>query len=362
MVLEFHYQRKWRRRKHRTLVVRLSTMSAARKTASAASHEMPAESSCASCGFANPYNHSHDQFILSMAALPLGALSPVAAMPSLMLLPRPKSTTPSYAGKREMSEMTPTQSCHFQKNCFECMWQDAAFGDFAKPAVPGSAKRHARADHAQEHSSWEADPRNAGKAMPAHLEKLLQQAQLTPKGTQPLAIPKRMAELFQMSFAPKAGPPDVALPPPPPLPPPAPPAPPQPTRHVSAAETSSAAKSSSTAKSLSAVANKMQAQPKKPTPPWHLKSVAALLPWHCLLNPVKDDPEIAFPCRQAPYCDALCQWCDWRRHNSLCLMFPEAPLALGIKTITNDSCHMGIECSILLHCMLDACWSYATYF
>ena len=98
------------------------------------------------------------------------------------------------------------QSRHFQKNYFECMWQDAAFGDFAKPAVPGSAKRHARADHAQEHSSWEADPRNAGKAMPAHLEKLLQQAQLTPKGTQPLAIPKRMAELFQMSFAPKATP------------------------------------------------------------------------------------------------------------------------------------------------------------
>ena len=217
--------------------------------------------------------------------------------------------------------MTPTQSRHFQKNCFECMWQDAAFGDFAMPAVPESARCHARADHAQEHSSWEADPRNAGKAMPAHLEKLLQQAQLTPKGTQPLAIPKRMAELFQMSFAPKAGPPDVALPPPPPPPPPAPPAPPQPTRHVSAAETSSAAKSSSTVKSLSAVANKMQAQPKKPTPPWHLKSVAALLPWHCLFNPVKDDPEIAFPCRQAPYCDALCQWCDWRRHKSLCLWY-----------------------------------------
>ena len=128
----------------------------------------------------------------------------------------PKSTTPSYAGKRKKSEMIPTQSRHFQKNCFECMWQDAAFGDFAKPAVPESAKRHACADHAKEHSSWEADPRNAGKAMPAHLEKLLQQAQLTPKGIQPLAIPKRMAgstlqrlqrqQRLQMSFAPKATP------------------------------------------------------------------------------------------------------------------------------------------------------------
>ena len=168
----------------------------------------------------------------------------------------PKCTTLSYAGKRKKSEMIPMQSRHFQKNYFECMWQDAAFGDFAKPAVPGSAKRHARADHAQEHSSWEADPRNAGKAMPAHLEKLLQQAQLTPKGTQPLAIPKRMAELFQMSFAPKATPKGTqplalpkrmaqppesgvpaptksvvhlrAPPPPPPRPPPAPPQEPPP--------------------------------------------------------------------------------------------------------------------------------------
>ena len=191
----------------------------------------------------------------------------------------PKSTTPSYAGKRDMSEMTPMQSRHFQKNCFECMWQDAAFGDFAKLAVPESAKCHACADHAKEHSSWEADPKNAGKAMPSHLEKLLQQAQLTPKGTQPLAIPKRMAELFQMSFAPKATPkgtwplallkrmaqpPEsgvpaptkfsqlamavarlqavVALRAPPPPPPGPPPAPPQEPPLVSAAETSSAAK------------------------------------------------------------------------------------------------------------------------
>ena len=222
----------------------------------------------------------------------------------------PESTPPSYTGKRKWSEMTDTQKRHFRENRSKHFWQKSihgVFGEFATQTRSGcTAKRRARAGRARARSEWEADPRNTCKAMPAHLEK--QQAQPTPKGTRPLAIPKRIAELLQVSIAPKAWPPNVALPPPPPPPPPAPPAPPLPARHVSAAKSSSAAKSLSTSWPFgdwTSVANKMQAQPKKPNkmqaqpkmpkkmpPPWRVELTAAPPPWRCLFKPVKDNPVI----------------------------------------------------------------------